>query len=133
MSLHLRELRIDKETGLKYWFDSMEQQRYDDGVVGSGLLSSLISKLASSSTGKKVASIVTSKAMKDLAVKGIKNVIDKGSSEAGSALGKLASSEIENAIKKRRYNNNDIKKLILKHPQNKTYRTKVGKEFDKLI
>ena len=78
-----------------------------------------------------MASTATSKATKDLAVKGIQNAVNKASSEVSSSLGKLASSEIDNLTKKRKLKNaiveeRALRKLIVNHPKNKqTQKTKV--------
>ena len=75
MNLYMKQLMTDKSTGIKYLYDSMKQERVNEveesryEMKGMGLLSNLITKLASSGASKKVASVMTSKATKDIAIR----------------------------------------------------------------
>ena len=134
----MKVLKIDKNTSLKYWFDTITQERVKgmgEETIGRSLLSSLITKVANAGASKKIAPVMTSEATKNLAKKGIKNAIDNGSEETGAALGRLVSSEVNNLIKKRKLNREDLRKLIQNHPQNKknVNKGRIGREFDKLL
>ena len=103
----------------------------NDEMTGSGFLN-VLSKITSSSVGKKVASVASIKTIRELGKKGLTNVIEKGSSEAGTALGKLGANEIEKLIK-RRNNSGNIKKHILGYDKKRSKKQSISKDFNDFL